>query len=80
MFEFLPSLHSHVVASDIISATSSWSSVKATLRLKNATAPASNCKVPPYPPCDLPLEVRLTSPLEVGGTVFLDGISLHLRA
>ena len=40
--------------------------------------PAKHCDsmVPPYPACDLPLEVKLTSPLEVGGTVFLDGISL----
>lgn len=91
MFEFLPSTSSSRtaailstpgsfnksnIASSVIT-TSSWSSVKATLRLKNATPPAANCKVPPYPPCDLPLEVRLTSPLEVGGTVFLDGISLY---
>lgn len=92
MFELLPSSGSNGTAASPsssrffsssnasgISATSAWSSVKATLRLKNATPPASNCKVPPYPPCDLPLEVRLTSALEVGGTVFLDGISLYPR-
>jgi hypothetical protein len=58
-------------------ATVGWGAVNATLRLKNASATAAkNCAVPPYPPCSLPLEVRLTSALEVGGTVFLDGISL----
>ena len=62
-------------------ATVGWTAVNATLRLKNASAvgpPAKHCDsmVPPYPACDLPLEVKLTSPLEVGGTVFLDGISL----
>ena len=70
------------------SAGTGWTAVNATLRLKkNASATAEtgtaagppakcNSMAPPYPTCDLPLEVKLTSSLEVGGTVFLDGISL----
>lgn len=67
-----------VTAATLTSATTGWGAVNATLRLKNANATVAvkNCKVPPYPPCELPLEVKLTSVLEVGGTVFLDGISL----
>jgi hypothetical protein len=45
-----------------ISATVGWGAVNATLRLRNASATSpKNCAVPPYPPCDLPLEVKLTS-------------------
>lgn len=79
MFEFMPPATSTFSSTATTSATTQWSPINATLRLKNASAatPPRNCNVPPYPPCDLPLEVKLTSPLEIGGTLFLDGISLY---